>query len=891
MNHPIPFEDVGRLPLPGDNVAIATRRLEAGTVITTPERALTLDYTVLEGHRFAVQPIPAGEFLLSWGLPFGVAVQAIAPGSYVCNDSTLSALAQRSVPASLPAKPNFVDRIVPYQLDETDFQPAEQIARYANSRTFLGYRRSGQRGVGTRNFIVLLGVSSRAGGFVRQLEKRLASVAAAYPNLDGVVAVAHTEGSTPNPNNLDYLLRTLAGFVVHPNVGAVLVAGYDWEPVSPTMLRHFLQNHGYSLDGLPHQFLPLAGPVDESLAQAEAIVRRWLEPVGRTPRTYESLAHLKIALQCGGSDAFSGISGNPLAAWVAKEVIRHGGSANLAETPELIGAEPYVLQKVRDLATAQRFLERVERFKTMARWHGTSAEGNPSGGNKFRGLYNIVLKSIGAAMKRHPDVCLDYVIDYSEPMPAPGYYLMDSPGLDLESIAGQVAAGCNLIFFITGNGSITNFPFVPTLKIVTTTGRFELLKADMDVNAGAYLDGTPLEKLGADTLELTVAAASGQPTAGEKAGHAQVQIWRNWQQTGPGHADQLLAQPLPAGQPLAVKPVEPKITVKIDALAAVGGPAFERLGLVLPTSLCSAQVAQLAADHLNRTELARRLSRFVALPHTEGCTDATGPARKLSVPTLLGYATHPAIQHCLLLEHGCEVTHNDFMRRQLDALGFDPQRFGWASIQMDGGIEAVLQKIERWFAGQLAAQTEPAVKQVELEALRLGLLATVPLPEAAAASLSVVARQVVQAGGAVVMPANATLLASPEFLDQTLFSRAPAPTLGYGQKISAPGFYLMDTPTVHPVETVTGLGATGVDLLLAYVGQQSLPGHPLLPLLQIAAAPAHNPDADLVLAGDPAGWPVTLLDLLAETASRRYRPRQQAVVDFQLTRGLLGFSL
>ena len=138
--------------------------------------------------------------------------------------------------------------------------------------------------------------------------------------------------------------------------------------------------------------------------------------VNSVSRTEQSLSHLKIALQCGGSDAFSGVSGNPLAAYVAKEVIRYGGCANLAETDELIGSEAYVLQNVRDLPTARTFLRTIERFKERVAWHGHSAEGNPSGGNNFRGLYNIAIKSIGAAMKRHPDVCLDYVINYSELM-------------------------------------------------------------------------------------------------------------------------------------------------------------------------------------------------------------------------------------------------------------------------------------------------------------------------------------------------------------------------------------------------------------------------------------------------------------------------------------------
>ena len=161
-------------------------------------------------------------------------------------------------------------------------------------------------------------------------------------------------------------------------------------------------------------------------------------------------------------------------------------------------------------ATARRFLEMIERFKERVSWHGASAEGNPSGGNKYRGLYNIVLKSIGAAMKRHPDVPLDGCLEYSQPIPESGYWFMDSPGNDLESIAGQVASGCNMIYFVTGNGSITNFPFVPTVKIVTTSQRFELLAEDMDVNAGAYQDGASMDELGQQLFERPLAVAAGE---------------------------------------------------------------------------------------------------------------------------------------------------------------------------------------------------------------------------------------------------------------------------------------------------------------------------------------------------------------------------------------------
>ncbi len=331
---------------------------------------------------------------------------------------------------------------------------------------------------------------------MKQLEARLKGVAQAFPNIDGIVAIAHTEGGgTERPNNLDLLLRTLAGYIVNPNVGALLAVDYGTEPLTNAMLEQYMREHQYPLNSLPHQFLTLRGGFQANLEQGETIVRSWLEPVSQMGRTEVPASELKIGLQCGGSDAFSGISSNPLLSCVAKEIVQNGGIANLAETDELIGAESYVLKNVKDLETARRFLDAIERFKERTRWHGTSAEGNPSGGNKFRGLYNIVLKSIGAANKLHPDVRLDYVIEYGERMLQPGFCFMDSPGNDLESVAGQIGAGANMIFFTTGNGSITNFPYVPTIKIMNTTRRYELLSREMDVNAGAYLDGTPMEEL------------------------------------------------------------------------------------------------------------------------------------------------------------------------------------------------------------------------------------------------------------------------------------------------------------------------------------------------------------------------------------------------------------
>ena len=891
------FDEVGRLPMAGDNVAIATRRLEAGTEIRFQGTEFVLDGTVLEGHRFAVRPIAGGEDLLSWNLPFGRATRFIEPGTYACNRGMLEALEGRDLDFGLPAEPNFEDRIERYELDREQFRPGRQVDLYEQTGTFSGYDRGPERGVGTRNYAVVVGTSSRTASFARLLAARLREIATGIDSIDGVVAVDHTEGGgIENPNNRELVLRALAGFAVHPNVGALLAVDYGVETITNRMLQEYMAAHDYPLDQVPHRFMTLSGSFAGHLDEGERQIHTWLETMGDERRSEQPLSQLKIALQCGGSDAFSGISGNPLAAWAARELIRHGGTANLAETDELIGAEPYVLQNVRDAETARRFLEGIERFKERVAWHGESAEGNPSGGNKFRGLYNIALKSIGAARKRNPDVRLDYCIDYAQQMVAPGYYFMDSPGNDLESIAGQVSAGCNAIYFVTGNGSVTNFPFVPTLKIVTTSARYELLAEDMDVNAGAYQDGVSIDELGREMFDLTLQVAGGMRSKGERAGHAQVQIWRNWPQRDGSQLERLRSLAAPAGKPLAVKEGERAKDTSFSALRVDGRNTTGQVGLILPTSLCSAQVARLAAERLNAAGLGREkgISRFVALLHTEGCG---GTADEIYSRTMLGYLTHPLVRCALLLEHGCEKTHNDYMRNELTAMGLSPESFGWASVQMDGGIDKALARVEGWFVQRLESLVPASSEEVGLSALRLGLLNSGPLDPQTAHSFARLARWIVGAGGTVVVPEKSGLLNAEIFVGELLGEGDVEASLAYGQPAMEPGFFVMESPTDHWVETLTGMGATGVEFLLAHVGEHPAQGHPLVPLVQVSADGSmleqFSADLDLELTGETDFWLEQLLELVCRIASRRQFPRamEQRNTDFQLTRGLLGVSM
>jgi len=366
------FGDVAVLPEAGDNCGIARVVIPRGARIRLrpgdPDAAaISLDHATLEGHRFAVKPIVPGEHLLSWGLTFGVCTRPIFPGNYCANERLIRSLRARNPPITdLPATPNFEDLIVPHVLDEQRFEPAQQVLEVSDGLTFLGYPRPGGRGVGTRNYVVLIGTTSVTAGYVKALEARIkaSGAAAGFGNVDGVVAVAHTEGGGSRdggddaaapwrPHNYQLLLRTLASFVAHPNVAAALVVDYrsPAETVWASEVQAFAQRSGTPIDSVPHAFVTLSGDLPADLATGAALVEQWLPLANACERSPQPLKHLSIAQQCGGSDAFSGVSGNPCAGHACMLLIARGGKAVLAETDELMGSESYILEKVKDVET------------------------------------------------------------------------------------------------------------------------------------------------------------------------------------------------------------------------------------------------------------------------------------------------------------------------------------------------------------------------------------------------------------------------------------------------------------------------------------------------------------------------------------------------------------
>ncbi len=914
------LKDVARLPTAEDNAAVTFVELEPGTQIALPDgSSIVMAHRVPVGHRFVVRPVAKDEAVLSWGTSFGRAEADLPAGSYICTAKSLAALQERGI-ADLPESPTVRNEPWRRYTKEDGWRVGEQLPLATNPRTFRGFARDGGR-YGTRNYIAVVGLTSREGAFAEEVARRCQHLVgeAGADGLDGVVPVAHTEGDAGvTPNNLDLLLRTLVGMIDNPNLGGVVLVEHPTSTITVDQLRRYAEDHDLAWVRVPYEVVTRHQSFAKDAADAVAAVERLAPGVRAQQRVDAPMSALAIGLQCGGSDAFSGVSANPLSGAAAREVVRHGGTAVLAETDELIGSEGYILSNVASDEVAEKFMTAVETFAERVGWHGHSAEGNPSGGNILRGLHNIVLKSLGAARKKDPALRLDNVIQYGEPVNPTGFLFMDSPGNDLESVAGQIGSGCNLIYFTTGNGSITNFPFVPTIKFVTTTERYELLEEDMDVNTGRYLDGEDFDDLSMEIFDLTIDVASGQQTAGERAGHSQVQIWRDWAQTGPvtsleshgltrssgavglglpsiGAADPLvhLADHLLPGEPLPV-PAGVADAEPLPQLTRVrradGRTASQAVALVLPTSLCSGQVAVSIADRAGKENWhGGRADRTVALPHTEGCGSSSGDSEEIFTRTMINHLRHPNTGWALLLEHGCEKTHNTHFKTLMAEAGVDPSSVGYASIQADGGITAATERVKEWFDEFVVESQRPERTVADWHGVVVGLCGVGTdevAPELAQATADLTVR-VLASGGSVVLSTDDPLLKSAAFT--ALVEPTAVATLGHGQLIEKAGLHLMNGAGSDRLETMTGLGGTGAEVIVAVTPG---PGQRYTPVLRVAVPAAEGAeDADLVLGGggDSAELAEEVIEILqGERAVTAHRNGDEG---FQFTRGLLGVSL
>jgi altronate hydrolase len=226
-------------------------------------------------------------------------------------------------------------------------------------------------------------------------------------------------------------------------------------------------------------------------------------------------------MECGGSDAYSGVAANPVVGRASDRVIWEGGTAAFGETPEIYGAEHLLAARARDPRVGQRLLDLIDWWHRYVAASNGSLDGNPSPGNKAGGITTILEKSLGAITKGGSTDLVE-VVGYAEAMHGPGLVFMDTPGYDPVSVTGLVAGGAHVVCFTTGRGSVFGCRPVPSIKVASNTPLFSRMRDDMDVNAGRVVDGSAtVEQVGDELFDLILEVASGRQTLSEELGMGQ----------------------------------------------------------------------------------------------------------------------------------------------------------------------------------------------------------------------------------------------------------------------------------------------------------------------------------------------------------------------------------
>jgi altronate hydrolase len=498
------LEDVALLLSAEDNVAVAREDFARGLELIHEGPPVVLRDPVPAGHKFAVREIPQGSPVTKYAHEIGNALYPIQPGEWVHihNVQVEHDLESREYPACRPAPIEF---------------PA------GLPRTFRGYRRADGR-VGTRNYIAVLAASNCASHVCARIAEELAGTRG--EGLDGIVALPHQDGCGAHDGpDLDQLERTLKGIILNPNVAAVLMIGLGCE------INHLARYSGWGAglgDLKPFAGMEIqssggtSGAITEGKRRLDAIV----EAVRSLRRTEEPVSRIVLGLNCGGSDAFSGITANPALGRASDLLVAAGGTAVLAETPEIYGAEQSLARRAIDRETGMRLIQVVSRYKDYAAKFGATMDSNPSPGNRRGGITNIVEKSLAAVMKGGSSPLVQ-VLDFAEQVSRSGLVFMDTPGYDPVSLTGIAAGGCNVIAFTTGRGSAIGSPIGPVLKIASNSRTYLAMRDDMDVNAGEILDGKAgIREKGEEIYRRLMEMASGAPSRSQILGHHEFAPWR-----------------------------------------------------------------------------------------------------------------------------------------------------------------------------------------------------------------------------------------------------------------------------------------------------------------------------------------------------------------------------
>jgi len=374
-----------------------------------------------------------------------------------------------------------------------------------------GYPR-GERGWGVRNHVLVLPARAAA-------NRAAEGIARGIP---GAVAVSHEWEGVPGDPDAELVARTLAGFAANPNVAAVVLVAATRADAE---LAERIDARGQLVELVR---MGDHGGTPGTIAATRTVTAGLARAAAETAREPMPLSALSVGLECGGSDALSGITANPALGIASDRLIAQGATTMLSEIPELVGAEEILAARAITPEVGRHVIDTIHAFERAVEALGVDIRGaQPTPGNIEGGLTTIEEKSLGAA-KKAGNAPVTGVLGFAQAPARPGLYIMDTPGHDIEQMVGLVAGGCNLVAFTTGRGTPTGSPIAPCLKISTNTAIFERMAGDIDLDAGRILDGShTLASMGEAIYDALLRAAAGEPTASERRGNREFAIRRS----------------------------------------------------------------------------------------------------------------------------------------------------------------------------------------------------------------------------------------------------------------------------------------------------------------------------------------------------------------------------
>ena len=492
---------------PADDVVIARSQLLGGTTVEN----VAVRGLIPPGHKIAMRDIAQGEPVRRYNQIIGFASRPIAAGEHVHTQNL-------NMGPDKGASTGDFERDYAFGADVKP-APARREA------TFMGIKRADGR-VATRNYIGVLTSVNCSATAARAIadhfsRKTNPQALAAFPNVDGVIALTHGTGCGMDTQGMgmQILERTLTGYATHPNFAGVLVVGLGCEA---NQINAWLAT-GHLAEGENFRTFNIqdTGGTRKTVEKGVALIEEMLPRANAVKREPCSAAHITIGLQCGGSDGYSGISANPALGAAVDLLVAHGGTAILSETPEVYGAEHLLTRRAVKREVGQKLVDRIKWWEHYTEINQGEMNNNPSPGNKAGGLTTLLEKSLGAVAKGGTSN-LEAVYEYAEPVTAHGFVYMDTPGYDPVSATGQVAGGANLICFTTGRGSAYGCAPSPSLKLATNSALWQRQEEDMDINCGEIVDGTAsIQEMGQRIFELVLATASGAHSKSEQHGYGQ----------------------------------------------------------------------------------------------------------------------------------------------------------------------------------------------------------------------------------------------------------------------------------------------------------------------------------------------------------------------------------